>query len=388
MTEKALWPTVPLAEVLEFREGPGIMAYDFRPQGVPLIRLAGLKPGSRLLDGCNYLDPDTVGRRWEQFRVRRGDTLLSTSASLGEVAVVPKSAEGAIPYTGIIRFRPRDSRLLAQFIPYALRAPRFRRQIEEMGVGSVMRHFGPMHLRQMTLEVPPLDSQRAMAEVLSALDDKIDSNRRIELVCTQLAAGLFQNAADGRAPLGEIANITMGQSPPGDTYNTSGEGLPFYQGTRDFGLRHPSRRVWCTSGTRCATSKDVMVSVRAPVGRLNVAVEDCVIGRGVAGLGSAHPSTLYQALAADPSVWAPYEAQGTVFGAIGKHEMAEIVVPWPSSQELLPSLEQELAILDARLLAAVRETAVLSAVRECLLPALLSGQLRVRDAEKAVEQAV
>ena len=141
------WLTSSLSEVLEFREGPGIMAADFREEGVPLVRLAGIKRGANILKGCNYLDPAIVERRWKQFRLKEGDVLLSTSASLGEVARVGSDGVGAVPYTGIISFRPRDSRIAASFIEHMLTTPSFKAQIEAMGVGSVMKHFGPSHLR-------------------------------------------------------------------------------------------------------------------------------------------------------------------------------------------------------------------------------------------------
>src|SRR4051794_32297619 len=91
-------------EVIDFQEGPGILAKDFRDTGVPLVRLAGLTGGD-LLEGCNYLEPDMVSRTWAHFRLQEGDTLLSTSASLGRVARVSTRGVGAIPYTGIIRLR-------------------------------------------------------------------------------------------------------------------------------------------------------------------------------------------------------------------------------------------------------------------------------------------
>ncbi|TKJ28314.1 restriction endonuclease subunit S [Blastococcus sp. CCUG 61487] len=211
------WLTAPLHEVLEFREGPGIMAVDFRSHGVPLIRLAGLKRGSDLLTGCNYLDPVEVERRWKQFRVKEGDVLLSTSASLGEVAVAGKSHEGAVPYTGIIAFRPRDERILPEFIPHMLTNVTFVQQIQAMGVGSVMKHFGPSHLRKMTVTFPAsVRDQRAIAEVLAALDDKIAANALVANAATSLAAAhyeaLAERSTDVRA-LGEVASTALGGTP-------------------------------------------------------------------------------------------------------------------------------------------------------------------------------
>jgi type I restriction enzyme, S subunit len=382
------WETWSLPDVLEFREGPGILARDFRNEGIPLIRLAGLKQGSAILSGCNYLDPEMVELRWRQFRVRTGDVLLSTSASLGEVAVVDDVAQGAIPYTGIILFRPKDDRVHAGFIQYALRAPSFKRQIEAMGVGSVMRHFGPSHLKSMTLDLPSNTQQLAIVDVLGALDDKIAVNDRVVGVSHQLAQVHTVAALSGveRTPLGELAEVTMGSSPPGDTYNEVGVGLSFYQGTRDFGFRFPSQRVWCDKPVRVAPEGATLVSVRAPVGRLNVATEKCCIGRGLAALVSKFgtPSVLFHSLSAITDVWAPFEAEGTVFGSINKKQLEGLAVPL-ADPTTARALEEVLAALDARVEQLFVETASLRDLRDALLPALMSGRMRVREAEGIAE---
>ncbi len=187
------WVENPLEEVIDFREGPGILAKDFRERGVPLVRLAGLNRGASLLDGCNFLDSEAVKRRWYHFRLAPGDVLLSTSASLGRTAVVGDEGAGAIPYTGIIRMRPRDHRLFAPFIQYLLEGPDFQQQAEMVGAGSVIRHFGPMHLRQMTVRLPPLPEQRAIAHILGTLDDKIELNRRMNETLEAMARALFKS---------------------------------------------------------------------------------------------------------------------------------------------------------------------------------------------------
>ena len=180
-------------DAIDFREGPGILAHDFRDDGVPLVRLAGLNKGRSVLEGCNFLDPQDVERRWPHFRLALGDVLLSTSASLGRIAVVDKEAVGAIPYTGIIRMRPNDDSVYAPFIRYLLEGPDFQQQAEMVGVGSVIRHFGPMHLRQMTVRIPPLPEQRAIAHILGTLDDKIELSRRMNETLEEIARALFKS---------------------------------------------------------------------------------------------------------------------------------------------------------------------------------------------------
>ncbi len=187
------WPERAFEDVIDFREGPGILARDFREHGVPLVRLAGLNRGVSVLEGCDYLDPEAVSARWSHFQLELGDILLSTSASLGRIAVVGQEGVGAVPYTGIIRMRPRGNILYAPFIRYLLEGPDFQQQAEMVGVGSVIRHFGPMHLRQMKVQLPPLPEQRAIAHVLGTLDDKIELNRRMNETLEEMARALFKS---------------------------------------------------------------------------------------------------------------------------------------------------------------------------------------------------
>jgi type I restriction enzyme S subunit len=94
------WPLAKLQDVTYFQEGPGILAKDFSDEGVPLVRLAGLGQHEVRLSGCNYIDPAKVVSKWNHFKLKRGDILVSTSASFGRPAVVGTEAEGALFYTG------------------------------------------------------------------------------------------------------------------------------------------------------------------------------------------------------------------------------------------------------------------------------------------------
>ena len=111
-------------------------------------------------------------------------------------------------------------------------------------------------IHDVKIPLPPLSEQCAIAEVLGTLDDKIESNDRIVRTSSDLAAAQFRIATDGGTGLADVASVTMGQSPPGSSYNELRDGLPFYQGTRDFGFRHPRRRVWCNAPTRFAEATD------------------------------------------------------------------------------------------------------------------------------------
>lgn len=187
------WSVVPLKDVVDFQEGPGILAKDFHDSGVPLLRLRSIQGRFATLDGADCLDPDMVEKRWSHFSLEVGDLLVSTSATIGIVSEVSPAAQGAIPYTGIIRMRPRGQTLDRAFLRHFLKSSLFAAQAERMASGSVMRHYGPTHLRQMSLVLPPLREQGVIAHILDALDDKIELNRKMSATLEAMARTLFKS---------------------------------------------------------------------------------------------------------------------------------------------------------------------------------------------------
>ena len=131
--------------------------------------------------------------------------------------------------------------------------------------------------------------------------------------------------------LGEVCEIVMGQSPASESYNESGDGLPFYQGNADFGYRWPTPRVWCNSPTKIAQSGDILISVRAPIGALNFAKESCCIGRGVAALQPKKGNDSLFVYFALKCKAADLNARGTgsTFKAINKKALGETAFPLP-----------------------------------------------------------
>ncbi len=187
------WDVPALASVTDFQEGPGILAKDFRDSGVPLLRLRNIETPTVQLGGCNFLDPELVARRWRHFGLAEGDFLISTSASLGRVSVVGPDAVGAIPYTGIIRFRSASPKLHHKYLRAFLSSSAFIQQAEQMATGSVIRHFGPSHLRQMAIALPPLDEQLHIAEVFDVLDARVALLRETNTTLEAIAQALFKS---------------------------------------------------------------------------------------------------------------------------------------------------------------------------------------------------
>lgn len=138
------------------------------------------------------------------------------------------------------------------------------------------------------------------------------------------------------AKLETFCSINMGQSPDSATYNIEGKGLPFFQGNADFGDIHPKVRVWCSAPTKVANAEDILISVRAPIGALNIADEKCCIGRGLAAL------TVDRSLCEQKYLWYGLESKidelnakgtGSTFKAINKKSLAETEIELPPLDE-------------------------------------------------------
>ena len=186
----------------------------------------------------------------------------------------------------------------------------------------------------------------------------------------------------GVKSLGECFDLTMGQSPPGRSYNDYGEGLPFFQGRTDFGFRYPTNRKFCTEPTRIAQPGDTLVSVRAPVGDVNMAWQECCIGRGVAALRHKSKSTsfTYYFSCAIQEKLREYEHSGTVFGAINKSQFESLTVIDPD-YELVAFFDTHARYFDQRIKSNTQSGYILVTLRDVLLPKLLSGELRLKDVE-------
>ncbi len=280
--------------------------------------------------------------------------------------------------------------------------------------------------------IPPLPEQKAIARILGTLDDKIEVNRRMNATLEAMARALFkawfvdfepvQAKMSGRwrrgqslpglpahlydlfperlvpSELGEIPegwrvssvgnefHITMGQSPPGHTYNQDKKGLPFFQGRKDFGARFPKNRIYCTDPRRIALPGDTLVSVRAPVGDTNMALEKCIIGRGLAAIRhkTGSRSYTYYAMQNLNRLFYSFEGEGTVFGSITKRQFEAL--PWISPPEkVVEEFEITTYPWDERIGKNLNELAILTQLRDTLLPKLISGQISIHSAIELLE---
>ena len=160
------WDNDLLTTFLDFQEGPGILAKDFRKSGVPLLRISSIKDVETTLKGCNFLSEEMVEKKWAHFKLKENDILLSASGTLGIVSRVKKEHENAIIYTGIIRFR-RKSGTSQNYIPYLLMSGFVLNKLRKDAYRSILSHFGPKDLKELELFMPPVPQQPIIASILS-----------------------------------------------------------------------------------------------------------------------------------------------------------------------------------------------------------------------------
>lgn len=168
------WDVVRFSFFISFQEGPGIMAVDFRDEGIPLLRIRNVQNETVDLNNSNFLDPEMVEARWSNYRCKAGDLLISCSASTGFVSEVDHDAVGSIAYTGLIRLWPQRQTITREFIRWLVSSDLFFWQVKLLQTGSTMLHFGPEHLNQMRITLPPVDEQALIADHLKNATTQID----------------------------------------------------------------------------------------------------------------------------------------------------------------------------------------------------------------------
>lgn len=335
-----------------------------------------------------------------------GTLCITIAANIAETAILGYPM--CFP-DSVVGFSAFPSESSEKFMHYVFTY--IRNSIQNSVTGSIQDNINIDYLSQLDFKVPPKGYQDKVVEVLGTIDEKIDTNTRI---CTELEAMAktlydywftqfdFPNA-EGKpycssggemvwndqlkrkipkgwsaGQLSDIANITMGQSPSGDTYNENGSGTIFYQGCTDFGTRFPVPRVYTSAPTRFAKAGDILMSVRAPVGTLNIAMEDCCIGRGLAALNSKFGSQLHllYTLSGFKQLFDVMDGNGTTFGSITKDTLFEMKVVIPRRDQI-KSFEEMVQPIEQKIRVAEQENRELTKLRDWLLPMLMNGQATV-----------
>ena len=333
--------------------------------------------------------------------------LMSSRAPIGLVAVNKGDCCTNQGFKSIVLDKTKvDVDYMYYYLKYHVK------EIEALGTGTTFKEVSKASFENYEISIPEIGVQRSIASVLSILDDKILLNRSINRNLEALAKQLYDYwfvqfdfpNEDGRPykssggkmvwnedlkreiPEGwkngvfsDIANITMGQSPDGSSYNEAGEGTIFYQGSTDFGLRFPSVRMFTTSPSRLAKQGDILMSVRAPVGAVNIANTDCCIGRGLSAINSKIGSItyIYYVIHYLKVRFDSLNTAGTTFGSITKDELFNLPVVIPSN-DVIERFEAICKHIFEKQMEVGFEIESLTKQRDELLPLLMNGQVSVK----------
>lgn len=386
-------------------------------------------------------------KRGDVFLTRTSETMHE----LGMSSVALKDYGDATFNGFCKRLRPKEeSELEPEYVGYYLRSPLFRQNMLAFSTMSTRASLNNEMISRLEISYPGRKIQKKIAHVLLSFDKKIAISKAINQTLEQMSQTLFKswfvdfdpvidNALDAGNPipealqsraelrqkvrnsadfkplpadiralfpaefkekdlgwvpkgwilsdLGKEFNITMGQSPSGSTYNEDGIGLPFFQGKTDFGFRFPSKRIYCTEPKRLAKRFDTLLSVRAPVGVVNLASTECIIGRGLAALRhkSGNIAFTYYSVSNLSDYFSIFNGEGTVFGSINQKDLKQLPQICPP-EKLIKKFEEFSGKWETMISVHCNEIESLSNLRDTLLPKLISGELSLEDLPNLANQ--
>ena len=362
------WETIQLGEFLTLKRGYDLPSAKREEGTVPIVSSSGVTGYHSV---AKIEGPGVVTGRY---------------GTLGEVFFINEDYWPLNTALYVQDFKGNNPRFTAYFLKSILTAI----SSDKAAVPGVNRN--DLHARQVRV-TRDVTQQTEVASILSAYDDLIENNRRRIQLLEQAARLTYKEwfvrlrfpghehvkVKDGvpegweRKRFGEIADITMGQSPKSTFYNEEGNGLPFHQGVTNFGTRFPTHQTYCTVQNRIARSGDILFSVRAPVGKINITLDKIVIGRGIAAIRSGHnlQNLLFYALK-NQFFKEDMMGGGTIFAAVTKKDLHDIELLQPA-KHVGEAFMKEVRPIDRQIEGLHRATDKLSQARDLLLPRLMSG---------------
>ena len=381
-------------------------------EGIPMLSVKDMLDNRFSYNDCKFISTsDYLDLVRSDCKPLVNDLVIAKDGSyLKYVFVIKEEIDQAI-LSSIGILRPNLKKIIPEYLKYYLQTKSVKETVAKKYVsGSALPRIILKNFGEIDVVYTNILNQQKIASILTSLDSKIEVNNRINTELEAMAKTLYDywfvqfdfpnkerksyKNSGGKmvwneelkrevpegwkvGELKEIANIIMGQSPPGESYNEDGEGMIFYQGCTDFGNRFPTVRKYTTQPTRFAKEGDILLSVRAPVGTLNIAKEDCCIGRGLAALNSKDNciAYLFGVMVNLKQVFDRRNVDGTTFGSITKDDLFSLNVIRPDKDILKqyhniisPAFEKQNQI--------ALENQQLSSLRDWLLPMLMNGQVR------------
>ncbi|HOR82321.1 MAG TPA: restriction endonuclease subunit S [Bacteroidales bacterium] len=342
------------------RLGDYIQQVDERNSKLEDLPLMGLSVQKMFISSI----ANTIGSNMANYKIiykNQFAYIADTSRRGDKIAVALfKDYDKALISQAYTPFKIIDSnKLLPEYLMMWLMRPEFDRYARYKSHGSVREIFSWEEMCDVMLPIPDITQQQALVDEYQTIERRIQLNKQLCQKLEETAQDLYrkyfvedidtENLPEGWrwGKLGEIATITMGQSPVGESYNTDGVGEIFYQGRSDFGMRFPTIRMFTNEPTKMAKKDDVLLSVRAPVGDINIAPHNCCIGRGLASIRNKkkHKSYMFYLTKNLDTVFNVADGEGTIFGSINRDTLSNIDVIIPDD-EVVELFEEKVSSVD------------------------------------------
>ena len=406
MTE---WKTYTLKELSKGRGeyGIGAPAVPFDKEKYTYLRITDINDDGTLnTSGMMSVDADDA----EEYILEKNDIVFARTGNSTGRSYFYDGRDGELVYAGfLIRFRLDETKVNPKILKYYTHSKPYYDWVKSFDTGGTRGNINAKTYGDMPIYLPPRHIQDRIVGILGAIDDKIENNRRINTNLELQAQALYKQwfvdfefpneegkpykSSGGKmidtelgpipegwsvGALSDLADITMGQSPNGKSFNENGEGIVFYQGRTEFGIRYPSIRLYTTEPTRYAEPMSVLLSVRAPVGDINIATQKCCIGRGVASIKSKTDDNAYMycCLKELRPQLDQYNGEGTVFGSINRKELEGLALCIPKN-EVISQFNNLVLGMDRQMLNLFQQTQNLATLRDTLLPKLMNGEIKL-----------
>lgn len=364
--------------------GSALRRPEMKKEGIPVYEQQNAIYNHR--DFRFFID-DQKYSELKRFTVKPGDLLISCSGTLGKITIIRPEDKVGIISQALLILRVDQKKVLPEYLYYFLTSAQGQYLLLGASHGSVQANIAKRAVVEaIEVSLPSLPEQQEIVNMLGAIDEKIELNRRMNETLEQVGQALFRhyfiiNPEAEKWEVGQLDDlfkVTMGQSPPGSSYNENGEGITFYQGRAEFGIRFPNKRLSTVDPKRLAKKGDTLLSVRAPVGDINQATEDCCVGRGVAAISSktGQTSFCYYSCKNLQVRFAEYNSEGTVFGAINGKQLKSLKIKLPTD-DVVEKFEQQTIKIDEQIFNNSHQIQTLTALRDTLLPRLISGKTSI-----------
>ena len=282
---KTICKKIPLKEIATFLNGYAFKPNDWSKEGLPIIRIQNLTGTNKEF---NYYN----GKYNEKYIIENGDILISWSASLG--IFLWENMRGILNQHIFKVIFDKNIEIDKTYFLHCMKY--LIKKMEKNIHGSTMKHITRPEFEKINFPIYEIDIQRKISKNLIFIAKIIENNKKLLDELVELCKSLFTkfNKNGVEKQLNDVADIIMGQSPLSQSYNKDKKGLPFYQGKTEFSdiyIKEPT--VFCNSPIKVVEENDILMSVRAPVGDVNIATQKSCIGRGLASIKPKKIDYLY-----------------------------------------------------------------------------------------------